>query len=100
MKFLIPLCFLAVVAGCDSSSNTVVSDNPVSLAVSDSLVADDNGTTARAVCTSDAVDSGGGWGFENGVSCIWPGAVETSAAVTTRPECCLLYTSPSPRDRG
>ncbi len=87
MKFLIPLCFLFVLAGCDSSSKTAVSDNPFSLAVSDSLALSDNRTTTRTVCTSDAVDTGDGWGWENGASCIWPGAVETRAAVTSKPEC-------------
>ena len=93
MKFYIPLCFAVVLAGCDSSSNTAALESPFSLALSDSLVTTDSSPSTRNVCTSDAVDSGDGWGFENGESCIWPGAVAanttltTSAAVTTRPEC-------------
>ena len=93
MKFYIPLCFAVVLAGCDSSNKTAALDDPFALVLDDSLALVDSSRSTRTVCTSDAVDSGDGWGFENGESCIWPGAaaanntVQTSAAVTSRPEC-------------
>ena len=66
-------------------------------------------------CQSAASDSDGdGWGWENNASCIVSdvneGSSTSPAAIdqATRIECandfdpdgCLLYTSPSPRDRG
>jgi len=75
MKFLTPLCFLVVLAGCDSSSETAVLDDPVSFTDSDnsfapvnsdSFALTDSSTSTRTVCTGNAVDSGDGWGFEDG----------------------------------
>lgn len=82
MKFLVPMCLLIVLAGCGSNSdqNSAVSDDPVSLAVSDA-------GASKPVCTAGAIDSGGGWGFQNGVSCIWPGALQANAARAPAPAC-------------
>ena len=87
MKFLIPLSVLVVLAGCDSSNKSAVSDNPVSLAVSDDLVLRSDTTSGRPECTPDAEDGGDGWGFENGETCVWPGAVVPTPAAASAPEC-------------
>lgn len=90
MKFF-PLCLLSLLIACDSSQKTAVSDSPTSLALSNSSNnssgTNDGRSEGRPVCTRDAVNHRDGWGWENGESCLWPGAAPVAAARTTPPEC-------------
>ncbi len=81
MKLAVLGCFLTVLIGCDSGQKQAVSDNPTAVALSDDA--------PPPICTSSADDHGDGWGWDNGVSCRWPGAVasDASAARSVVPEC-------------
>lgn len=99
MKSLVPLFLLLLVIGCDSDRKIEDAGNPVgpagsvaespdviALNFTDRVVTLDSGREV-SVCTRSADDSGNGWGWENGGSCLWPGTVEVGAAHAPAPEC-------------
>ncbi len=99
MKALLPLCLLVFVCACggdrkDADNDVIVSPaagpQDTGLTVISSSITSANTGSEVFVCTRAAIDSGNGWGWENGQSCMWPGAVEVGAAHAPAPQCSAL----------
>ncbi len=79
MKLASVLCLATAVLGCDSAK-LATENNTVPLDLSSQTLSSDETVTPqqivaeqpRPVCTENALDNGGGWGWENEQSCRWP----------------------------
>ncbi len=88
MKFLLVCSISLTLLGCtggnsDQDNTSVISQNAASFA-NDA----DSSTRERLECTSNAVNHGDGWGWDNGTSCRWgDSTLPTQQARSSTPEC-------------
>ena len=87
MKSIVVVFLSVVLFGCNNGPHT----DPSELNVLPGDGAESSLVTTQAsevvLCSRRAIDNGDGWGWDDGVSCQWPGAVGVSAALYIPPEC-------------